>query len=987
MWMRSLLSNAQRSILSNLECFVSESCSKGLPSTLNDYTLHNDPHWKNVEHIAGYILKCHKAKAEDLIKQDVFFLLISSIITHDIAMYLSFTENDLSEITKLEHPGDISNYIRKIHNDLIPKFFDLYSNEMRGIGLKPQDIKAIIEIAKLHRVYDFNSCNIPLYRKIGVVLRLADELDIGYERAPINAFVASYNNFNELAKRHWCKHIVTANWREDENIYYSADNHIIKFHPMFLLPKLDLYDFMIDIAAKPIIDEINTFKLNEYLNAFWHVQVEIVTDKSFSSQFDYGIHQDAIYSVLASWRDSIKHDKTETKKYFHSDSRLVPGRNFVYRKATYDTLSDKKAVNKNSIGKALYARISSDFKTIPAKKELKNKLLSTWEPPLSQDLIFKKETIQRILSVPHSVIEPLFTECSGLTISDYLENAALELVNWAKGCRAVNRYQLLIGERGTGKTQTLNTILIGKRDIFRKNKIFWIRISLLHEIVAKNASVEEEIKERIYAKFSDIIFDSENEYFEEFSENNILRKSLFINKNRYFASVKDAPAALWHSMKEFSEQRRECFFGLFASILFEEGYNFIVIYDNLDSIEYSIDQAKSRSSKSNLIDHVNRWNEITKATLSLAFNKLFIKFPYLNIIVARGTTLNDVLPQYVDTRVLEQGSIRILGKTDYEAILSKRISWIAAESKNEVDNILGLDLDGINWKFPFDVVIRTLGKYITEPHIEDTLNFISGLSGNSASDFLDKVKTVITSHLIDYKPMLSDAMSKQESSIKSHQILWSLMLPNDRLFYKQSDSGVYNVYSTYNDDTSYKKHSLKDSAPILKRLILYKMKYDGDNIMRTEDEFIHDFSYILFFDQEDVRRSVADLVKHEFISKITPMEGKIPLYTITPKGIFFRNHVITQFIYHELVLEDTLVPEDLSLKFKLFEYEPIIGTKNYFIRKEKMVNEFLEYLEDCENSWLNMLGIKHWFHNYRIFPFLREDLERQKKAIRTALSI
>ena len=101
----------------------------------------------------------------------------------------------------------------------------------------------------------------------------------------------------------------------------------------------------------------------------------------------------------------------------------------------------------------------------------------------------------------------------------------------------------------------------------------------------------------------------------------------------------------------------------------------------------------------------------------------------------------------------------------------------------------------------------------------------------------------------------------------------------------------------------------------------------------------------------------------------------------------YRDYIQNQYIYHELVIEDTPIPSDIRKHIKLFNYRPIHENKKYFLRKAPMVRKFVCYLEKVEKLWLNRAGIDVWLDGFKIFPALKQSLQKQEKLIASALNL
>ena len=71
----------------------------------------------------------------------------------------------------------------------------------------------------------------------------------------------------------------------------------------------------------------------------------------------------------------------------------------------------------------------------------------------------------------------------------------------------------------------MNAIFAGNEDVFRQEEVFWLKICMWSDVGIEAIS-EKKIQEAAAIKFSRVLFESENRYFEEFKRKTAVRRRL-----------------------------------------------------------------------------------------------------------------------------------------------------------------------------------------------------------------------------------------------------------------------------------------------------------------------------------------------------------------------------------------------------------------------------------------------------------------------------
>ena len=163
---------------------------------LPDFTDHGVKHAQSVQACLGRLIPPDLPQA--LSAFEVFALMSASLL-HDIGMLLTEDEGETSERIRIDHFHRSRRFVLKNHAKL---------------GLSEHEAKVIGEICRAHgmpnldylagRVYSlhrFGEIRVPL---LSALLRLADVLDVTYDRAP--AIVAANRQMAPTSRRHWETH-------------------------------------------------------------------------------------------------------------------------------------------------------------------------------------------------------------------------------------------------------------------------------------------------------------------------------------------------------------------------------------------------------------------------------------------------------------------------------------------------------------------------------------------------------------------------------------------------------------------------------------------------------------------------------------------------------------------------------------------------------------------------------------------------------------
>lgn len=180
------------------------------------FTLHGDPHLSELFRILDIFIA-----AGFLLNNRELYLLSLAICTHDLGMVVGLSKRELTEITEgrggIPDPLTFENFIRDIHHEIISTYFTKDINFLVGLGVQLPDLAIISEIGESHRKVLLRDRR-GVIRKLGALLRVIDELDIGPRRAPAGVLENIYEEMDPISAYHWFKHNITEEWLFGHNV-------------------------------------------------------------------------------------------------------------------------------------------------------------------------------------------------------------------------------------------------------------------------------------------------------------------------------------------------------------------------------------------------------------------------------------------------------------------------------------------------------------------------------------------------------------------------------------------------------------------------------------------------------------------------------------------------------------------------------------------------------------------------------------------------
>jgi hypothetical protein len=245
-------------------------------------TLHGSEHLNSLFSILNILIN-----GGIVINNRDLFLLSAAICTHDLGMVIPLKSYMDHEIFKSEHtvtdPVNFENHIRDVHHEVISKYFEENDTFVSNLGLTAADLAIIELIGKSHRKIKISTLP-PQERRLGALMRLIDELDIGPQRAPLPTFDAFFGEMEWISKWHWYKHIITAPWHIGSNVNYSTTNgkRDISFFVTVYPARQESISYWLPQVARPIEKALGDEECREILRHEYGITVNIRRNTSGS---------------------------------------------------------------------------------------------------------------------------------------------------------------------------------------------------------------------------------------------------------------------------------------------------------------------------------------------------------------------------------------------------------------------------------------------------------------------------------------------------------------------------------------------------------------------------------------------------------------------------------------------------------------------------------------------------------------------------------
>lgn len=308
------------------------------------FTLHGKNHIDNIFRIVDMLID----GGVEIGGHDAFLLGLS-ICVHDIGMVAPLKEMEIESILGVRgqaiDPVAIEPRIRELHHELSATHINKRIDYFTSIGLTPNDIFFIKEISKMHRVVKIDEYKGKV-RCLGALLRIADELDIYANRAPISTLRNEFTTMDTNSCWHWFKHNITIEWEVNENVFYIQDGNgkRIVFKLGVRPPKDSSIKYWLRHTSRPILKALQDENAARVIDECWNVKIEMSRSVELSAPHDMGEDWERIESyALTSHRKSIIVIDDEVRKFQDVFLPLTEYYHVVYAPTVEDAIEKIKA--------------------------------------------------------------------------------------------------------------------------------------------------------------------------------------------------------------------------------------------------------------------------------------------------------------------------------------------------------------------------------------------------------------------------------------------------------------------------------------------------------------------------------------------------------------------------------------------------------------------------------------------------------------------
>jgi exopolyphosphatase/pppGpp-phosphohydrolase len=181
------------------------------------YTLHGIKHSNSVIDILDHLVI--GLNPEDQLEETEIFCLLSSAYLHDVGMQCKYPDDEkrVESISLLKKkPYTLQDLIRDEHHFRSGRYI---KENYKALGLDHIEAECVRLISEGHRKVDLYSTDYdrqPIglkkvrVRLLSSLLRLADELDVDYKRAPEALYEILKKDMPDFSRLQWLKHYYTS---------------------------------------------------------------------------------------------------------------------------------------------------------------------------------------------------------------------------------------------------------------------------------------------------------------------------------------------------------------------------------------------------------------------------------------------------------------------------------------------------------------------------------------------------------------------------------------------------------------------------------------------------------------------------------------------------------------------------------------------------------------------------------------------------------
>lgn len=252
------------------------------------YTLHGSQHHCNLFRNLEILLRGQI----DLPEYELFILSVA-ICVHDLGMVLPMKEYNFQQVVEgrpgVLDPARFEDFVRDVHHEMVRNYVSLEFSFLANLGVQIPDLAIISDVAKAHRKVKLHDQR-DIVKRLGALMRLVDELDIGPTRAPIPNFLQRQGEMDDISLFHWYKHIITESWTVDNNVHYQNFNgrKEISFSPVVHPNTSRSIPYWLTQVMRPIRKALDDEQCQKIIYEAYGVKVTVKKDQQLSSSLFLG---------------------------------------------------------------------------------------------------------------------------------------------------------------------------------------------------------------------------------------------------------------------------------------------------------------------------------------------------------------------------------------------------------------------------------------------------------------------------------------------------------------------------------------------------------------------------------------------------------------------------------------------------------------------------------------------------------------------------
>jgi hypothetical protein len=154
------------------------------------------------------------------------YLLSLAICIHDLGMVCALRDWQIVDVLEgaeeSADPAALEDFIREAHHKLVENYLEDNAGFLTSAGVSVPDIGHVRDISKCHRKVILEDQS-GFVKHLGA-LRIIDELDVSYERAPADILRNSYREMDATSCWHWFKHNIVEPWQLGHTVSYEETN-------------------------------------------------------------------------------------------------------------------------------------------------------------------------------------------------------------------------------------------------------------------------------------------------------------------------------------------------------------------------------------------------------------------------------------------------------------------------------------------------------------------------------------------------------------------------------------------------------------------------------------------------------------------------------------------------------------------------------------------------------------------------------------------